>query len=156
MMPTAEQMIVAAQRALKDYVVPVVEDQWAASALRSVDVILSHLAARTPIEGPMLHEDNRELAALLGKAETIGLGNAAISAFRAEAAELLDGYAPVADLFALNHRGREAVDGLLIACHARKGDAAIESYHDELRAYLHRHADRESPLFFPTYVGRPV
>jgi hypothetical protein len=156
MMPTAEQMIVAAQQALKDFVVPVVEDQWAASALRSVDVILSHLAVRTSIEGPMLHEDNLELVALLGKAEDLGLGNQETAAFRAEAAELLQNYASVFDLFALNHRGREAVDALLLVCRERRGEAAVDVYHDDLRAYLLRHADRESPLFFPVYVGRPV
>lgn len=157
MMPTTEQMLAAMQLALREHVVPKVEDQWAQSALRSIDAILNHLQARTPVEGPLLHEDTRELVGLLSSArESLALKDKALDAFLAEAPGVLSGYARVDALQALNHRGRECVDALLILCHARKDEAAARGVHETLRAYLLRHADRESPFFFPTYVGRPL
>ena len=61
-----------------------------------------------------------------------------------------------ATLLAFNHRGREALEGLLLHCQARKGEADADAVHADLRGYLLRHADRESAFFFPVYVGRPV
>lgn len=161
MMPTTQQMLAAVQLALQEHVAPEVDDQWARSALRSVDVILNHLQARVPEEGPMLHEDSGELFALLSRARArLNLGDAALGsalgAFLAEAPSLLEGYSRVEALQALNHRGREVVDGLLHHCHEHKGDAAADAIHAELRAWLLVHANRESGFFFPTYVGRPV
>ncbi|WP_068076755.1 hypothetical protein [Novosphingobium lentum] len=157
MMPTATQMLAAVQLALREHVTPQIEDQWAQSALRSVDVILNHLQARVPAEGPMLHQDTSELVTLLtGAREALGGGDPALEAFLAEAPALLAGYASVEDLQAINHTGREAVDVLLRACHAQRGQAGVDAVHAGLRAYLLRHAERESGFFFPTYVGRPV
>lgn len=157
MMPTAEQMLAAVQLALREHVVPQIEDQWAQSALRSVDVILNHLQARVPAEGPMLHQDTAELADLLTTAQAaLPADDAALGAFLDEAPDMLAGYARVDALQALNHRGREALDRMLVRCQARKGDATADGVHADLRAYLIRHADRESGFFFPTYVGRPV
>lgn len=167
MMPSVEQMLEAAQTALRDFVVPNVDDQWAASALRSVDVILSHLQARTPVEGPMLHADTGDLAILLASASAaLELADARssdgtvivddLAAFARDAAATLAGYAAVADLALLNMRGRQLVDDLLLFCHARRDDGAAKAVHDDLRAYLMRHLERESAFFFPTYVGRPV
>jgi hypothetical protein len=152
MMPLSEAMLAAAQLALKEHVAPVVEDQWAASALRSVDVILQHLQARVPGEGPMLHADTRDLADVLANvSQALGAGDV-IQAFGQEAQTLLDGYASVGDLAALNCKGRQIVDDLLHVCRKRQADEA----HAKLHAYLMRHVERESPYFFPTYVGRPV
>jgi hypothetical protein len=156
MMPTTEQMLAAMQLALNEHVAPHVNDQWAQSALRSVDVILNHLRARTPVEGPMLHGDTRELADLLtAEAARVGFADEGLAAFLAEAPVLLDGYARVDALQALNHRGRAALDRLLVHCHAM-GGAQADAVRGTLRAWLLGHADRESGFFFPTYVGRPV
>jgi hypothetical protein len=157
MMPTTQQMLAAVQLALQEHVTPKIDDQWAQSALRSVDVILNHLQARVPVEGPLLHADSGELVALLASArDRLGYDDPALGAFLAEAPGVLEGYASVDALQALNHRGREVVDALLHHCHERKGDAAVEAVHSELRAWLIVHADRESGFFFPIYVGRPV
>lgn len=157
MMPTSAQMLAAMQLALNEHVVPQVQDQWAQSALRSIDAILNHLQARVPVEGPMLHADTTELVALLRDGQArLGLPGDAIAAFAAEADALLATYAPVEALQALNHRGRALLEDLLIACQARKGEAVADAVHADLRAYLLRHADRESAFFFPVYVGRPV
>jgi hypothetical protein len=158
MRPSAEAMMQAAQKALRELVAPVVADQWAASALRSVDVILNHLQARTPVEGPMLYEDNGDLAAVLGKVLESGLFAAVggrLKDFRAEANELRQTYPPVAALSELNTRGREILDEVLRLCHASK-DHRAAFLHQELRDYLTRHLEREQTLFFPTFVGRPV
>lgn len=157
MMPTSQQMLAAVQLALQEHVAPKIDDQWAQSALRSVDVILNHLQARVPVEGAMLHEDSRELVVLLTAArDRLSHDDPALATFLAEAPDLLDGYARVDALQALNHKGREAADALLHACHARKGEAVVDAVHADLRAWLLKHADRESGFFFPTYVGRPV
>ena len=157
MMPTSRQMLAAMQLALHEHVAPKIDDQWAQSALRSIDVILNHLQARVPAEGPMLHEDSTELLALLSSVQQrLSYAEPALADFLAQAPDVLAGYAPVETLQALNHRGREAVDALLHHCQARKDDAAHVAVHAELRAYLLKYADRESGFFFPTYVGRPV
>ena len=166
MKPSVEQMLEAMQLALREKVSPVVSDQWAASALRSVDVILNHLQARTPVEGPMLYADNRDLAAVLAGAGGLSLAGEMTSegaalvdelaGFAAEAAALAQGYPAVCELAALNVRGRFLLDDLLRVCHARRGQPGVEELHTALRGYLDRHIDRERPFFFPTYVGRPV
>jgi len=159
MKPSVEQMLEAAQLALREKVATVVTDQWAASALRSVDVILSHLQARVPVEGPMLYEDNRDLAAVLNEAFAALPHTGMASAFQAFAADEEDfsrAYPSVTALSELNIRGRTLLDDLLVFCHARKDDPAIASVHGQLRGYLSRHLDRERPLFFPVFVGRPV
>jgi hypothetical protein len=152
MMPLSEEMLAAAQLALKEHVAPVVEDEWAASALRSVDVILQHLQARVPGEGPMLHADTRDLAEVLAEVADVLDAGEIVAAFRQEAQALLNSYASVGDLAAFNCKGRQIVDDLLHECRTRKAEAA----HGKLRAYLMRHVERESPYFFPVYVGRPV
>ena len=115
MMPTTEQMLAAAQLALQEHVVPNVEDQWAQSALRSVDVILNHLQARTAAEGPMLHEDTSELVKILTDAKSrLGSSQASLTDFLNTAPGILAGYARVDALQALNHKGREAVDELCV------------------------------------------
>ncbi|GLR65691.1 hypothetical protein GCM10010909_03690 [Acidocella aquatica] len=166
MKPSVEQMLEAMQLALREKVSPVVSDQWAASALRSVDVILNHLQARTPVEGPMLYEDNRDLAAVLEGAGGLSLAGEmasngdvlakALAGFAADVAESAQGYPAVAVLSALNVRGRYLLDDLLRVCHARRGQPGVERVHTALRGYLDRHIERERPFFFPTYVGRPV
>ncbi len=166
MKPSVEQMLEAMQLALREKVSPVVSDQWAASALRSVDVILSHLQARTPVEGPMLYEDNHDLAAVLAEAADLNLAGeitsenvaltAALAGFAADVKAMAQGYPAVSALSALNVRGRFLLDDLLRVCHARKGQPGVEQVHAALRLYLDRHIDRERQFFFPTYVGRPV
>ena len=145
MKPSVEQMLEAMQLALREKVSPVVTDQWAASALRSVDVILNHLQARTPVEGPMLYEDNRDLAAVLDGAGGLSLAGE-VSSEGAVLTEALAGFA--ADVVAMA-QGYPAVAVL-------SGQEAAEQLHVALRAYLDRHVEREQPFFFPTYVGRPV
>jgi len=151
-------MLEAAQLALREKVATVVTDQWAASALRSVDVILSHLQARVPVEGPMLYEDNRDLAAVLAEAAVALPGTEMapeLEAFAADEAELSQDYPSVNALSDLNIRGRTVLDDLLVFCHARRDDPTVANVHGQLRGYLNRHLDRERPFFFPVFVGRP-
>jgi len=153
MKPSVEQMLEAAQLALREHVAPLATDQWAASALRSVDVILSHLQARVPVEGPMLYEDNRDLAGVLAKAVDLDLGanlREALDAFAAEQPAMNE-YPSVNALADLNIKGRGLLDELLIFCHARNEEVV----HDALRGYLERHLERERPFYFPVFVGRP-
>ncbi len=157
MNPSVEQMLEAAQLALREHVAPTVTDQWAASALRSVDVILSHLQARAPVEGPMLFEDNADLAGVLAEALGLALEAQLAAGLRGFVAEVaaVSGYPAVAELCALNIRGRGLVDEVLLACHALDGDTQAARVHEVLRGYLRRHVERERPFFFPVFIGRP-
>jgi hypothetical protein len=153
MKPSVEQMLEAAQLALREQVAPLATDQRAASALRSVDVILSHLQARVPVEGPMLFEDNRDLAEVLAKAADLALDaklRARLGEFAAEQAAMGE-YPPVHALDDLNIKGRGLLDELLMFCHAHKEEVV----HGALRGYLERHLERERPFYFPVFVGRP-
>ena len=105
----------------------------------------------------MLHEDTSELAGILERAsESLSPDIGELDDFLAQAPEILAGYAPVEDLQALNHLGRQAVDALMRHCHEKKDADEAGAVHEELRGYLQRHSDRESAFFFPVFVGRPV
>lgn len=162
MKPSVQDIIDAAQKALREKVAPVVEDQWAASALRSLDAILSHLHARVPVEGPMLYEDNLDLVEILSGltadlAQKPGLDDA-VKSFLAAAARLREIPYPSVDMLCdLNIQGRAVIDDLLILCIGNKKDeGAFGETHRKIRAYLDRHIERERSFYFPTFVGRPV
>jgi hypothetical protein len=161
MKPSVQQLIKATQESLREKVVPVVEDQWAASTLRSVDLILSHLHARTQIEGPMLFEDNKELVALMTNLEVPldGLPEIATKAtlFLDRASNVSSEEYPTVDTLAeLNILGRGLVDDLLNLCISRPDIAPYAHLHKQLQHYLIRHVEREREFYFPTFVGRPV
>lgn len=157
MMPTTQQILASMQLALKEHVEPKLEDKWALSAMRSVDALLNHLQARVPAEGPMLHEDTSDLMAVLkGVAESADMAVPALSRFLSDAPEILEKYASVEELQAINHIGREAVGGALELLNSDSGSDEAGQARRELSAYLRRHAERESPFFFPVFVGRPV
>jgi len=162
MRPSVQEILAAAQKALQEKVAPVVEDQWAASALRSMDAILNHLQARVPIEGPVLYEDNEDIVALLS---SLNVDLAAADATLAEdlqrflgaAATLKETAYPAVDsLSALNIQGREVIDNLLRLCIARQDESTFGDTHANIRTYLDRHIERERAFYFPTFVGRPV
>lgn len=157
MMPTTQQILASMQLALKEHVEPKLDDKWALSAMRSVDALLNHLQARVPSEGPMLHEDTTDLFAVLGKvAATTDVQVPTLSRFLADTPGVLAGYASVEALQAINHIGREAVGEVLELFHAVTDGDAVRQAQRDLGEYLRRHAERESPFFFPVFVGRPV
>lgn len=161
MKPSIQDIIEAAQKALREKVVPVVEDQWAASALRSLDAIFSHLHARVPVEGPMLFEDNLELVDIISGL-TIDLSgkpglDSAANAFLSAAARLREIAYPSVDMLCdLNIQGRTVIDDLLLLCIGKKDEGEYGRTHQKIRAYLDRHIERERSFYFPTFVGRPV
>lgn len=157
MMPTTHEILASMQLALKEHVEPRLDDKWALSALRSVDALLNHLQARVPVEGPMLHDDTSDLVGVLGSvAASADWQVPELTRFLAEAPELLAGYASVEQLQAINCMGREAVGQVLELLHAAGHDGGNAKARRELSDYLRRHAERESPFFFPVFVGRPV
>jgi uncharacterized protein YicC (UPF0701 family) len=157
MMPTTKEVLASMQLALKEHVEPKIEDKWAQSALRSIDALLNHLQARVPTEGPVLHEDTTDLVQVLREAEAdLASGVPVVQTFLSRAPGILDRYASVEELQALNHEGREAVDQLLRHCRRQGARSDEAEVLPRLRAYLLRHADRESAYFFPVFVGRPV
>ena len=162
MKPSVQDILAAAQKALQEKVAPVVEDPWAASALRSMDAILNHLQARVPVEGPVLYEDNEEITAILSTLD-IDLASADpalaedVRRFLGAAATLKETAYPSVDrLSDLNIQGREVIDKLLRLCIARQDQGSFGETHATIRAYLDRHIERETAFYFPTFVGRPV
>jgi hypothetical protein len=163
MKPSVEDMLEAVQSALRDTVAPVVSDQFAASALRSVDAILNHLRARAPVESQVLAMDNRDLYEVFSiETQTLSMLEPRISlatdldAFLAKACEQSGANVLVADLETLNLEGRGLVDELLVLCHSKPTNPEAIHMHANLRGYINRHLERESPFFFPVYTGRPL
>lgn len=165
MKPTVQDILAAAQKALNEVVAPDVKDEFAASALRSIDVILNHLRARVPVEGPMLYEDIGDLAQVMGSVLS-ALGDDAgalvepVRAYIGEAAALLaSGYPAVDTLADSNIKGRGLIDELLLAARRAElqgqGKGGADA-HAAIRGYLERHQAREQSFYFPTFVGRPV
>ena len=162
MKPSVQEMITSVQAALREKVAPQVDDPWAASTLRSVDVILEHLRARTPVEGPMLYQDNGDLLeCFTAISEVEELNQPGIKQGLADflgAAETLnnDDYPSVDQLNDLNLQGRKLVDDMLLLCMEQQDSGRLEHVHAVLRAYLDRHIERERDFYFPVFVGRPI
>ena len=65
MRPTSPDLIAGVADALEWQVLPVVQDQWAASTLRSAMQLLRHLALRVEQEPRILVEEARDLRGVL-------------------------------------------------------------------------------------------
>lgn len=160
MRPSARQLIDSISWSLQEKVVPVTEDKWAASTLRSVRCLLEHLSQRVDVEGGLLFEDNRDARSTLDGVRASLAGNASgaadttdpISAWCAAVAAGLertwrapDEYPSVASLSDENHDLRRLVDeGIrVLPTPARQ----------ELETYVRRRLARDQPLFAPFMAG---
>lgn len=164
MKPTARQLVESISWSLDARVTPHVEDKWAASTLRSVHCLLEHLAVRVDAEGPLLHEDNADLAAtsatvvvLLADATgPVAETRDALAALGARSWRAPDAYPTTTSLAEENDAWRTAVDLLLRAL--RTGDehvdpdrrAAAEAAIDD---QLRRRLQRDQPLFAPAFMS---
>src|SRR4029077_8999793 len=63
--PTTVELLESIAPSLEDQVLPVIQDRWGASTLRSAMQLLRHLALRVPLEAGILAADNDDARRIL-------------------------------------------------------------------------------------------
>ncbi|MCZ7526587.1 MAG: hypothetical protein M5U14_09555 [Acidimicrobiia bacterium] len=142
---------------------PAVEDRWARSSLRSIRVLLDHLAQRVELEGSVLHDDVADLRVVLPDLADLVVGAHAEPwpAWRADLEHALDhpwresgAYPTVASLAAEREALRDLADRALRALHGADVDPAVRAEGlDRLGTYLRRQLAREQPMFLPAFLA---
>ena len=164
MRPSARELIEGVAWSLQEKVVPVTEDKWAASTLRSVRCLLEHLAQRVEVEGPLLFEDNLDARGTLANARRHLLGAAhegihewcdQVAAGLAAPWRQPGEYPGVASLTGENDMLRELVDlGIRILHEAGAvTDSPRGQAREELDGYVRRRLARDQPMFSPFMAG---
>jgi len=158
MRPTTVELLESIAQALEDQVLPVIQDKWGASTLRSAMQLLRHLALRVPLEAGILAADNddvRRILTLVGdRLSQLGetdLAAAAAAALSARSADPLDVIA--AD--ALNETYLGAVEMIIAARDRLRTIDTPPQIHQTLVDYLRRRLDRERGMFVPVFLSPP-
>ncbi len=158
MRPTTVELLESIAQALEDHVLPVIQDKWGASTLRSAMQLLHHLALRVPLEAGILAADNddvRRILTLVGdRLSQLGetdLAAAAAAALSARSADPLDVIA--AD--ALNETYLGAVEMIIAARDRLRTIDTPPQIHQTLVDYLRRRLDRERGMFVPVFLSPP-
>jgi hypothetical protein len=158
MRPTTVELLDSIAQALEEQVLPVMQDKWGASTLRSAMQLLRHLALRVPLEAGILAADNddvRRILTLVGDrlsqlGET-GLAAAAAAALSARSVDPLDVIA--AD--AVNETYQGAVEMIIAARDRLRTIDTPPQIHQTLVDYLQRRLDRERRMFVPVFLSPP-
>src|SRR5271155_1664425 len=158
MRPTSAELLETIAQELEDRVLPVVQDKWAASTLRSAMQLLRHLALRVPLEPRILAEDNEDARAalMLARDRLTRLGEselaaAAAAALHSEAADPLD----VVAADAINERYLRAVETIVAARDRLQPIDDPPTIHQSLVDYLQRRLRREHAMFLPVFLSAP-
>jgi hypothetical protein len=158
MRPTTVELLESIAQALEDHVLPVVQDKWGASTLRSAMQLLHHLALRVPLEAGILAADNddvRRILTLVGdRLSQLGetdLAAAAAAALSARSVDPLDVIA--AD--AVNETYQGAVEMIIAARDRLRTIDTPPQIHQTLVDYLQRRLDRERRMFVPVFLSPP-
>jgi hypothetical protein len=158
MRPTAVELLESIAQALEDQVLPVVQDKWGASTLRSAMQLLRHLALRVPLEAGILAADNddarRTLTLVSDRLRQLGetdLGAVAAAALSARSVDPLDVIA--AD--ALNETYQCAIETIIAARDRLRAIDTPPQIHRTLVDYLQRRLDRERGIFVPVFLSPP-
>lgn len=139
---------------------PVTEDKWAASTLRSVRCLLEHLAQRVEVEGPLLFEDNGDARGALASAREhlLGVDDERIQRWCADVAADLDPpwrqageYPGVGSLTGENDMLRGLVDRGIRVLHEAGAvpDGVGDQARGDLDGYVRRRLARDQPMFSP-------
>jgi hypothetical protein len=160
MRPSARELIEGVAWSLQEKVVPVTEDPWATSTLRSVRCLLEHLAQRVEVEGSLLFDDNAEARAALARVSELLVevddervrgwyDHVAVTLARAWRGP--EEYPSVSSLTQENTTLRELVDQGIRILHevATVSDAVRDQARAELDGYVRRRLARDQPLFSP-------
>ena len=158
MRPTTVELLDSIAQALEEQVLPVIQDKWGASTLRSAMQLLRHLALRVPLEAGILAADNddvRRILTLVGaRLSELGetdLAAAAAAALSAPSVDPLDVIA--AD--ALNETYQGAVEMIIAARDRLRTVDTAPQIHQTLVNYLQRRLDRERGMFVPVFLSPP-
>ena len=158
MRPTTVELLESIAQALEDQVLPVVQDKWGASTLRSAMQLLRHLALRVPLEAGILAADNddarRILTLVSDRLRQLGetdLGAAAAAALSARSVDPLDVIA--ADV--LNETYLRAIETIIAARDRLRAIDTPPQIHQSLVDYLQRRLDRERGMFVPVFLSPP-
>jgi hypothetical protein len=164
MIPTSRELIAGIARTLEQDVLPELANAtWTASSIRSCIMLLAHLEERVVHEGRILHEDNAELRALLGRLRTDLSGPLPEAATTISAA--LDvtmppaGYPSVEELDRINQRLKASLEQTVTAIHdGRKtlGDSRFQALNGTILTYLSIAADRDAIMFSKASTKSPL
>ena len=169
MRPTSPDLIAGVADALEWQVLPVVQDKWAASTLRSAMQLLRHLALRVEQEPRILVEEACDLRGVLQAAQaklaaptrvSSAIASSAIADLSTRLEQSLELREPaaheVAAMAARDEQWLTVVESLLAArdrLDAALGDTQLR---DALVAYLERRLLRERELIEPFRSSPPI
>jgi hypothetical protein len=152
------ELLESIAKALEDQVLPVMQDKWGASTLRSAMQLLRHLALRVPLEPRILAADNDDVRRVLALARErltqlgeTDLAAAAAVALGAGPADPLD----VVAVDALNETYLRAVETIVAARDRLRPLDAGQTIHQSLTDYLQRRLERERDMFLPVFLSAP-
>jgi cell division septum initiation protein DivIVA len=158
MRPTSAELLETIAQELEDQVLPVVQDKWGASTLRSAMQLLRHLALRVALEPRILAEDNEDARGALTLAHDrltqLGesdLAAAAAAALDSHSADPLDVVA--ADV--INEKYLRAVETIVAARDRLRVIDDPPTTHQLLVDYLQRRLEREHGMFLPVFLSAP-
>jgi hypothetical protein len=152
------ELLESIAQALEDQVLPVMQDKWGASTLRSAMQLLRHLALRVPLEPRILAADNDDVRKVLALARErltqlgeTGLAAAAAVALGPGPADPLD----VVAVDALNETYLRAVETIVAARDRLRPLDPGQTIHQSLTDYLQRRLERERDMFLPVFLSAP-
>jgi hypothetical protein len=158
MRPTTVELLESIAQALEDHVLPVMQDKWGASTLRSAMQLLHHLALRVPLEAGILAADNDDACRILtlvgDRLRQLGetdLAAAAVAALSGRSVDPLD----VTAADALNETYQGAVEKIIAARDRLRTIDTPPQIHQTLVDYLQRRLDRERRMFVPVFLSPP-
>lgn len=158
MRPTSAELLETIAQELEDKVLPLVQDKWGASTLRSAMQLLRHLALRVPSEPRILAEDNddarrtltlvHERLTRLGESELAATTAVALSSRSADPLDVV-----AAD--AMNEIYLRAVEAIIAARDRLRAVDDPPTVHQTLVDYLQRRLARERGMFLPVFLSAP-
>ena len=158
MRPTTVELLDSIAQALEEQVLPVIQDKWGASTLRSAMQLLRHLALRVPLEAGILAADNddvRRILTLVGdRLRQLGETDLAAAAAAALSARSLDPLDVIA-ADAVNETYQGAVEMIIAARDRLRTIDTPPQIHQTLVDYLQRRLDRERRMFVPVFLSPP-
>ncbi len=160
MRPSTKELLDSIAEALDTRVAPTVTDPWAASSLRSIGTLLSHLSVRVESELTILAEGNADLREVLAGAcdRLEGCSTPSRPSMRADIEALLlevsaqdaHGLATVALLEEASRALNEQLERLVRVVHEDReslGEVVHEEVLGAIRRYFARQREREAPLY---------
>jgi hypothetical protein len=156
--PTSAELLESIAQALEDQVLPVIQDKWGASTLRSAMQLLRHLALRVPLEPRVLAADNDDVRRILTLAHDrltqlgeTDLAAAAAVALSPRSVDPLD----VVAADAQNETYLRVVEAIVAARDRLRALDVPPTIHQSLVDYLQRRLERERAMFLPVFLSPP-